>query len=800
MLKKVTKTVDRQTRDKSHQAPGETEAVLQHKKLREIDNNISDSQHHGVDTPATQLKTKGQAAAKSITYLNETTIYAGRILEKLTQEKHRILELQNNDDGEAQRVLEHAQDEPENRENMSPEESYSPKSVHHRKSPTGVSKEAEIAAEEEEEEEQAQEEEEVDCETEAHVEYEVEEEEVYEEEEEEEEAEIEADSQEAVEVQENEQEEQAEEVDDEHEESEQSEEALPAVEAGEEVQLEGEACTEEVEADLQCEEETEEVEETEEPEENSENLEHEEEANEVEVFVVEEEEEQELKNEEEEITAGEETEVINLDSEDNKALEEVHELPATTEEVSEEELIPQSSSNTVETSKDQPEEKFVVNYENTTDCIEQEEKEEETAEEDNKEEEEIDSGEQVDKASISQTHDDNLIEQETAEEEEEPTAIENTDEVIEHAEESEEVAIIEQPETETAVEQSEEEEEEENYAEQTDEAEETNEKEPTNDLEREEPVATADQDNGAAEEDSNEHEEEEEEEEEVVEEEEEEEEIEVAKNPSTNLAGPSLQGVQALDQPKVAELLFVSRKHINYGNTMPGQIIEESLEIRNRSDHNLVVQIHVDCLNSELNDSDEYVFAIRRSNSNDYNDKHYLIMSPYSLAAFKLALKVPKKKMKESIRGETTFSIQGLNDKISLSMETRSIIPKIISPKALHHTGLKCKVIKVALKNGKKYDAKIPIKNCSELSMTLDFEFFESKDMDTEEQQYDCFCTPSSITLDPEGVSIVNITFKPNYYEDLPEEETPVVKKVLVGRCRDSSLIYSFLILGEIHD
>lgn len=264
--------------------------------------------------------------------------------------------------------------------------------------------------------------------------------------------------------------------------------------------------------------------------------------------------------------------------------------------------------------------------------------------------------------------------------------------------------------------------------------------------------------------------------------------------------GENLQGWG--EQYKITDFLYVSKSFIDYGTTLPGQILEESLEILNKSDENIIVQIFVDCLNSELASCDEYIFAIRRSHSTDYNDKHYLIMSPYSSATFKLALKVPSLKLKEIIRGETTFSVQGLPEKITLRMETKSVIPKVISLKELHDTALKCNVIKLAVKNTKKLEVKFPIKNCSNMTLGLEMEIYKPREYDFRER-FDCYCLPSTVNLNPNGLGLVNIVLKPSVYsmmEKGTKGNSELVKKVIIAKCKDSSVMYSFVVLIEVFD
>ena len=244
---------------------------------------------------------------------------------------------------------------------------------------------------------------------------------------------------------------------------------------------------------------------------------------------------------------------------------------------------------------------------------------------------------------------------------------------------------------------------------------------------------------------------------------------------------------------KIVDLLHINRDTIDYGSAMPGQVLEESLEVSNKSEENLVVQIVVDCLNPELIDSDEYVYAIRRSHSSDYNDKHYIIMSPYSSAHFKLAIKLPGLKLKESIRAEATFSIQGVEDKTKILLECKSVIPKVLCPKELYSQQLGAKVINLAMKNHKKMDTKIPLRNNSDHNLTLDLDFFKSKEESEETSPYDCYCFPSVVTLAPNSMSVVAIAVKPNS-SDFKTSDVKRLTKILTAKCRDSSLTYSFVV------
>lgn len=257
------------------------------------------------------------------------------------------------------------------------------------------------------------------------------------------------------------------------------------------------------------------------------------------------------------------------------------------------------------------------------------------------------------------------------------------------------------------------------------------------------------------------------------------------------------QATQArLKNFKLEDLLHISRKEANFGTNLPGQIVEEPLEIVNKSNENLVVEILIDCLNEELQDTDEYVYSIRRSNAYDYNDKHYLIMAPMSSASFRLALKVPSVKNIDEIRGQVRISVQGVPGRSTIKMSSTTVIPKIFCPRELFHNGLKANIIKIAIKQGKKLESKIPLKNSGDVQITLDFDFHKAKGANTN-NKFDCFVYPTSVTIPPGGMTIATIMLK--YLGGGLKDNKETLKKILVGRARDSALTYSFLLWIETY-
>jgi len=252
---------------------------------------------------------------------------------------------------------------------------------------------------------------------------------------------------------------------------------------------------------------------------------------------------------------------------------------------------------------------------------------------------------------------------------------------------------------------------------------------------------------------------------------------------------------------KLEDVLQISRKEISYGYCYPGQILEESLDIVNKSGHDFVVQIIVSCLNDELQDTEEYVFSVRRSHLYDYNDKHYLIMAPYSVAGFKFALKVPNVRLNGKVVGQVHISVQGATGSYILDLSANVTLPKVFCPKELAFKGLDYKVVKLAIKEGKKQEFKIPIRNQGAAPITLELDFHEPESERDVKPLFDYLVHPNVITVAPNSNTLTSLLLKPckSTSSRKDAEKPKSERKILVGRVKDSTLIYSFVFWIEVY-
>lgn len=255
----------------------------------------------------------------------------------------------------------------------------------------------------------------------------------------------------------------------------------------------------------------------------------------------------------------------------------------------------------------------------------------------------------------------------------------------------------------------------------------------------------------------------------------------------------------------IGEFLYVSKPQVDFGTHSPGQIWEESLEITNKSHYNLLVQIEVDCLNSELQEIDEYVYSIRRSYDQDYNDRHFIIMTPLSTASFKLALNVPLVRLSENVLGEARIFVQGLAGMYRVGLSSSITTPKVICPRELYHVESKCNLVKLCVKRGKKQETKIPLKNASKVPVVLELEFYTPKHIAAKERKYCCIVYPNVITLLPEATGFVTlyvknlVSEKDESNKEVQEQAIETIKDVLVGRVVNSAVFYSFALSIELY-
>lgn len=254
---------------------------------------------------------------------------------------------------------------------------------------------------------------------------------------------------------------------------------------------------------------------------------------------------------------------------------------------------------------------------------------------------------------------------------------------------------------------------------------------------------------------------------------------------------------------EVSQAVAFTKDHYNLGSVFPGQICEEDLVIRNRTKQPLALVITARCNNKVYDDLDEYVWSLRKASILDYNDKFYVHLSSSSSISLKVALKAPYPNTKTSskIEGEILIGYKNApaNQPMKkLTLEAQLEIPHICFSKELYIAPLKVPTIKLAYRFGKKQDFKIPLRNQSSLAVNVTYDFIH-------DPEYNCswlesFCFPLSATIPANGLTLLTLVLKPssNYMMNPTQIQKQNVKKMLLVKLKNSSLIYQFLLWVEV--
>lgn len=269
-----------------------------------------------------------------------------------------------------------------------------------------------------------------------------------------------------------------------------------------------------------------------------------------------------------------------------------------------------------------------------------------------------------------------------------------------------------------------------------------------------------------------------------------------------NLKLPNVKSIFLQNKKKptpydIRSLLTVSKTSIKYGNVLPGYIMEDDLEIQNKSNQSLSVKVCVLCHNSELDDHDEYVYSVRKLNIYDYNEKIISVLPAHNTLKYKVALKVPNLKAASELQGSVVITVQGVESNITLPITSTVEIPDIFCPKEIYDKDNACSIIKFALKKGKKQDCKIPFKNNSRYNVTMEFEFIEPQG---KKNGYDILTYPSIVSLAANGFGILNVILKPTL--NAPPQDSSndkEIRRVLLAKIKNSSMIYYFPLSIEIY-
>lgn len=250
--------------------------------------------------------------------------------------------------------------------------------------------------------------------------------------------------------------------------------------------------------------------------------------------------------------------------------------------------------------------------------------------------------------------------------------------------------------------------------------------------------------------------------------------------------------IQPKEQSKMLlSKLMINKKLFEFGEVLPGQILEDEFSICNPLNCHIEIKMQVLCENPEFEALDEYVFTVRSADSNKYHHRHKTLFVPFSKAVFKVALKVPNCKQEQRLFGLIRVSLsdkfETSNCEMRIPLKSFIRIPSMKCPKSLFIDDFN--VIKLAAKKGRKTDLKLPLQNLNDLNI-----FFLVDVLSNEIDEVDVFLAGSAGQIQSFGNGLIFLTIR---VPSITEQQ--VSRKVLVFKVRGSSVFISFPILIEIY-
>ena len=91
-------------------------------------------------------------------------------------------------------------------------------------------------------------------------------------------------------------------------------------------------------------------------------------------------------------------------------------------------------------------------------------------------------------------------------------------------------------------------------------------------------------------------------------------------------------------------------------------------------------------------------------------------------------------------------------------------------------------IVHLAIKKGKKQDAKIPFKNTYNGPLTIETDWIDNG----EDQPYTAFSHPQNLVVQPNGMFLINIILKDNIHYKQQKEKKTEIKKILLMKIKNS--------------
>lgn len=256
---------------------------------------------------------------------------------------------------------------------------------------------------------------------------------------------------------------------------------------------------------------------------------------------------------------------------------------------------------------------------------------------------------------------------------------------------------------------------------------------------------------------------------------------------------------EKVDDQFLTDILKLNKLEVDFGDLFPGQIVEETIIITNNlAKKKIPFKIKVNCLTREFDELDEYVYSMRRPSPNEvfnYNDTFLILLAPKTMSSYKLAIKVPTIRTETEILGNIEItSSDTKSDPIVIPIRCRVALPIIKCEKMIYLNSLKMSVLKLFMKNSKRQEFRISLKNLVKNTITVEFQMLKHERF----SHLDFAFYPPSLSLTP-GLSVNYILHVKSNLPDSDAEEKEV-KCVLLVKLKNGSPMFAYpvvIVFGE---
>lgn len=256
---------------------------------------------------------------------------------------------------------------------------------------------------------------------------------------------------------------------------------------------------------------------------------------------------------------------------------------------------------------------------------------------------------------------------------------------------------------------------------------------------------------------------------------------------------------EVLSEHTLQQVLKINVGQIDFGELLPGQILEENLIVMNTlSSTKVPFKIKVNCLTKEFDDLDEYVYSMRRPNNNEtynYNDTFLILLTAKSVSYYKVAIKVPNIKEEKEILGSIDLASNECQGQISIPIRAKIIVPAIKCEKMITLKSLGLPVVKLYMKTPKRQDFRINLKNMCKLNLIAELFILKNE---KELLGLDFTFYPQNVNLPPNMP--INFMMSAKCLANESEILNKEIHCVMVVKIKNSSAIFSYPIVILIGD